>query len=174
MCRLSRNLGVSTSWNPQGLSRPLMGLLYLFTVTVYQDITPKIAGLLAETCGWRYYSESTPIKLRPLCWSLMRLGHLTNSVSLVLLLPLFSHILVHCLAIKELKLSYHALHPQGALGRSVLFWNEKCRLLPIVPNFTLILCFGWFYLSFLVNCLFPFPFLLELIIFTRRAMCWWL
>jgi hypothetical protein len=29
MCRLSRNLGASTSWNPQGLSRPVMGLLYL-------------------------------------------------------------------------------------------------------------------------------------------------
>jgi len=29
VCRLSRNLGASTSWNPQGLSRPVMGLLYL-------------------------------------------------------------------------------------------------------------------------------------------------
>jgi hypothetical protein len=28
MCRLSLNLGASTSWNPQGLSRPVMGLLY--------------------------------------------------------------------------------------------------------------------------------------------------
>jgi len=27
MCRLSRNLGASTSLNPQGLSRPVMGLL---------------------------------------------------------------------------------------------------------------------------------------------------
>jgi hypothetical protein len=27
MCRLSRNLGASTSWNPVGLSRPVMGLL---------------------------------------------------------------------------------------------------------------------------------------------------
>jgi hypothetical protein len=27
MCRLSRNLGVSTSWNTTGLSRPVMGLL---------------------------------------------------------------------------------------------------------------------------------------------------
>ena len=30
MCRLSWNLGASASWNPQGLSRPVMGLLYLF------------------------------------------------------------------------------------------------------------------------------------------------
>jgi hypothetical protein len=29
MCRLSRNLGASTFWNPKGLSRPVMGLLYL-------------------------------------------------------------------------------------------------------------------------------------------------
>ena len=31
MCRLSWNMGASTSWNPQGLPRSVMGLLYLFT-----------------------------------------------------------------------------------------------------------------------------------------------
>ena len=30
MCRLSRNLGASISWNPQTLSRPVMGFLYLY------------------------------------------------------------------------------------------------------------------------------------------------
>jgi hypothetical protein len=30
MCRLSINLGAQTSWNPEGLSRPVMGLLYLY------------------------------------------------------------------------------------------------------------------------------------------------
>ena len=30
MCRLSWNLGASTFWNPLGLSRPVMGLLYLY------------------------------------------------------------------------------------------------------------------------------------------------
>ena len=34
MCRLSWNLGASTSWNPQGLSRPVMGLLYLYLLLV--------------------------------------------------------------------------------------------------------------------------------------------
>jgi len=34
MCRLSWKLRVSTSWNPQGLSRPVIGLLYLFVVGV--------------------------------------------------------------------------------------------------------------------------------------------
>jgi len=31
MCWLSWNLGASPCWNPQGLSRPVMGLLYLLT-----------------------------------------------------------------------------------------------------------------------------------------------
>jgi len=30
LCRLSWNLGASTSWNPQGLSRSVIGLLYLY------------------------------------------------------------------------------------------------------------------------------------------------
>jgi hypothetical protein len=33
MCRLSRNLGASTSWNPKGMSRPVMGLLYLTVIS---------------------------------------------------------------------------------------------------------------------------------------------
>jgi hypothetical protein len=33
MCRLSWNLEASTSWNPQGLSRPVMGLLFFFANT---------------------------------------------------------------------------------------------------------------------------------------------
>jgi hypothetical protein len=32
MCRLSRNLGALTSWNPQGLSRPVQGWPYLYIV----------------------------------------------------------------------------------------------------------------------------------------------
>jgi len=32
---LSWNLGVLTLWNPLGLSRPVMGLLYLYTYKVY-------------------------------------------------------------------------------------------------------------------------------------------
>jgi len=33
MCRLSWNLGTSTSWTPQGPSRPVMGLLYILPST---------------------------------------------------------------------------------------------------------------------------------------------
>jgi hypothetical protein len=38
MCCLSRNLGASTSWNPLGLSRPVMGLLYFFLIPFYPFI----------------------------------------------------------------------------------------------------------------------------------------
>jgi len=37
MCRLSWNLGALTFWNPQGLSRPVMGLLYLY-LYLYDNI----------------------------------------------------------------------------------------------------------------------------------------
>jgi hypothetical protein len=30
MCRLSGHLGATSSWNPHGWSRPVMGLLYFF------------------------------------------------------------------------------------------------------------------------------------------------
>jgi hypothetical protein len=33
---VSRNLGTSTSWNTNGLSRPVMGLLYLYTKYVFR------------------------------------------------------------------------------------------------------------------------------------------
>ena len=44
MCWLSWNLGASTSWNPQGQSRPVQGLLYLCTLdfwTLYARMTLK-------------------------------------------------------------------------------------------------------------------------------------
>jgi hypothetical protein len=34
MCRLCTNLGASTSWTPQGLSKPVMGLLYLLPLNL--------------------------------------------------------------------------------------------------------------------------------------------
>ena len=41
MCQLSWNLGASTSWNPQGLSRPVMGLLYLFIPHIKLRFLPR-------------------------------------------------------------------------------------------------------------------------------------
>ena len=39
MCRLSWILGAAASWNPQGLSRPVKGLLYIYhRSNVYENI----------------------------------------------------------------------------------------------------------------------------------------
>jgi len=37
----SWNLGASPSWNPQGLSRPVMGFLYLFTALAFDTLARK-------------------------------------------------------------------------------------------------------------------------------------
>jgi hypothetical protein len=56
-CRLSRNLGASTSWNPVGLSRPVMGLLYLlffFYLTLLWgtfSICPAVNTLSSAPCS---------------------------------------------------------------------------------------------------------------------------
>ena len=39
VCRFSLSLGPSSSWNPLGLSRPVMGLLYLYSVR-YKNYPP--------------------------------------------------------------------------------------------------------------------------------------
>jgi len=49
MCRLSWNLGASTSWNPQGLSRYVMGLLYIYTYL----FTPWSRVLLEKLTGFQ-------------------------------------------------------------------------------------------------------------------------
>jgi hypothetical protein len=64
MCRLSRNLGASTSWNPVGLSEPVMGLLYLFLLT-----TSKISKV-------RYRVHKSP-----------SIGHYTEPEESTLLYP---------------------------------------------------------------------------------------
>jgi len=38
VCRLSRNLGASTSWNPQGLSRHVMGFIYILPIIIYSKL----------------------------------------------------------------------------------------------------------------------------------------
>ena len=45
---LSRNLGTLTSWSPLGLSRPVMGLLYLYLF--YKHITLSGVACFAEIC----------------------------------------------------------------------------------------------------------------------------
>ena len=56
MCLLSWNLGVSDSWNPQGLSMPVMGLLYLrlyapffSTIHATRPAYPILLNLITRT-----------------------------------------------------------------------------------------------------------------------------
>jgi hypothetical protein len=50
MCRVSRNLGASNSWNPQGLSRAVMGILYGYLLTMLNYIIVNCV-LSGETSG---------------------------------------------------------------------------------------------------------------------------
>ena len=54
MCQMSWNLETSTSWNPQGLSRPVQGLLYLF-MTIAQLLKLPSYGI------WRFSAMFTSI-----------------------------------------------------------------------------------------------------------------
>jgi hypothetical protein len=48
-CRLSRNLGASTSWNAKGLSRSVMGLFYLYLYTVLSCTVDNQLTTLSRT-----------------------------------------------------------------------------------------------------------------------------
>ena len=48
MCGLSRNLGASTSWNPQDLPRPVIALLYLYLYFI-ENNKENYVNLM---CGW--------------------------------------------------------------------------------------------------------------------------
>jgi hypothetical protein len=53
ICCLSWNLGASSSWNPQGLSRPVMGLLYLYhgvLCLACSDILLSYTGYASTHC----------------------------------------------------------------------------------------------------------------------------
>jgi hypothetical protein len=50
MCRLSSDLGASTSWKPQGLSRPVMGLLYLLFQVCF--VVYLLVLLFIICCNW--------------------------------------------------------------------------------------------------------------------------
>ena len=90
MCRLSWNLGISTSWNPQGLSRPVMGLLFLFFLPcsrkpVYvfppeqkQPSTIAILELLRKVFGRQYQYWMTSPKEAPCSYDCQ--GHQNSEI----------------------------------------------------------------------------------------------
>ena len=59
MCQLSWNVGASTYWNPQGLSRPVMGLLYLLIllfgryIWILIPVYPTILNHISHT-QWEF------------------------------------------------------------------------------------------------------------------------
>jgi len=71
MCRLSWNLGASASWKAQGLSRPVMGLLYLYLYLIFQ-----------WKCNF-VVSEMDWLKLSTLTTSILWDSNITSSVSTV-------------------------------------------------------------------------------------------
>jgi len=52
VCRWSWNLGASTSWKPQGLSRPVMGLLHIFFTNMYTNQDQISTFLAPATNTW--------------------------------------------------------------------------------------------------------------------------
>jgi len=53
MCRLSWDLWASTSWNPQGLSRPVMGLLFFYITTINITIAdPRVRAVKGVCLQW--------------------------------------------------------------------------------------------------------------------------
>ena len=80
MCRMSWNLGASTSWNPQGLSRPVMGLLYLFYHCLYIIvlIALKTVTRVAETCRRLLCNKITFINPSVFVVSFTNFIHLSN------------------------------------------------------------------------------------------------
>ena len=75
MCRLSWNLGALTSWNPQGLPRPVMGLLYL----IYS----------LELRSWEANSSSAAQEIRGILWNPKVHYRIQKSP---LLVPVWKHI----------------------------------------------------------------------------------
>jgi len=62
MCQLSWNLGASTPWNPQGLSRLVMGLLYLLPwrlVPIFQTLW----HYFLEDCNVNWHGVSNNVYL---------------------------------------------------------------------------------------------------------------
>jgi hypothetical protein len=64
MCRLSWNLGASISWNPQGLSRSVMGLLYLYIyIYIYTYLYIPTGNSIFRICY-----PASPIQHMKLKW----------------------------------------------------------------------------------------------------------
>jgi hypothetical protein len=73
MCRLSWNLGASISCNPQGLSRPVMGLLYLFKFIERKVKEAHLVTCLMKHCILAMY-DWVELQLHVFLLSLLDIG----------------------------------------------------------------------------------------------------
>jgi hypothetical protein len=70
ICRFTGSLGASSSWKPQGLSRPVQGLMYLFFYTrMYNEMSQNVLNLI--TCF--PYLFPFGMKFRSICLHTMLL-----------------------------------------------------------------------------------------------------
>jgi hypothetical protein len=60
MCRLSSNLRVSTSLNPQDLYRPVQGLIYLYLYKLYQFDIGLYIFIHKEVTAFRQVRQKQP------------------------------------------------------------------------------------------------------------------
>ena len=67
MCRMSWNLGTSPSWNPQGLSRPVMGLLYLYLLDQSNPINLPLNPNCIEGIVYRLVRNNGGVSILPPC-----------------------------------------------------------------------------------------------------------
>jgi hypothetical protein len=91
-CRLSRNLGASTSWNPQCLSRPVMGLLYLYIYRWRSSGACSILKQFQYELHWSCYPHRENGQWHSEHW--MLLWYITDSVCTLLLTPPNSKMLI--------------------------------------------------------------------------------
>ena len=75
MCRLSWNLGASTFWNPQGLSRAVMGLLYFY---IFKQFSPIYHSLLGPNSLFSTPFSDIP-KLYSFFWVRNKVSHIKKT-----------------------------------------------------------------------------------------------
>jgi hypothetical protein len=162
MCRLSWNLWASASWNPQGLSRSVTGLLYIlqlsklphfcavsFVMVVYlMSVCPHLANRESQN-GFSWNSTLDPRWTSSTHSTCLNQIAMTDTISLLIysqhnttrftigLQPHVSTHMSHLQLILELVNFYQAyfLGSQNAYYLQFFFWLmwvETCRYNPIV------------------------------------------
>jgi len=129
-CRLSSNLGASTSWNPQGLSRPVMGLLYLLFQVCF---VVYLLVLLFIICCNRYkvFVQQLKICSRLSAW----VGVISTKVlDLVFFLYANCSFAAVCLlALQLLHKVYRLSSSSVFLGLLLLLLNTASHRAPFIP-----------------------------------------